>query len=44
MEITVTCGQGEEEDLQDVTDAADLKARLQSGEPFLIRVAPPTQG
>ncbi len=38
IEITVTCGQGEEEDLHDVTDAAGLKAALESGEPFLIRV------
>lgn len=39
MEITVTCGQGQEQDLQDVTDAESLKAALESGEPFMLRVA-----
>lgn len=37
MEITVTCGQGEQEDLEEVTDAAGLSTALQSGQPFLIR-------
>lgn len=37
MELTVTCGQGEEEDLEEVTDAETLKSALQSGQPFLIR-------
>lgn len=38
MQITVTCGQGEEQDLQEVTDAEELQAALESGEPFVIRL------
>lgn len=40
MEITVTCGQGEDEDLQEVTTADELQAALRSGEPFLVRPTP----
>ena len=48
MEITVTCGAGqqedEEQDLLEVTDAAGLKAALRSGQPFLVRLVQPTGG
>ena len=44
MEIMVTCGQGEAEDLQGVTDAAGFKAALDSGEPFLVRLPQETRG
>lgn len=38
MEITVTCGQGQEEDdLQQIGDAAGLQAALRSGELFVLR-------
>jgi len=37
MQITVTCGQGEQqEDLNAVTNAAELSQALQSAEPFVI--------
>ena len=40
MEIVVTCGQGQEEDLEEVTDAESLKSALQSGQPFLVKPLP----
>jgi len=36
MEITITCGQGDAQDLQDVTSVGELEAALQRGEPFLV--------
>ena len=37
MEITVTCGAGGGEDLEEVDTAEELEEALEKGEPFLIR-------
>ncbi len=45
MEITVTCGQGEQEqDLQQITDAAGLQRAIEFGEPFVLRPNRPAIG
>jgi hypothetical protein len=38
MEITVTCGQAAGEELQQVSDAGELREALRSGGPFLVPV------
>ena len=37
MDITVTCGRGDEQEDVEVTDAVELMSALQSGQPFLVR-------
>jgi len=39
IEITVTCGQGEEEDLQEVTSANEFEAAVAGGVPFLVKLS-----
>jgi hypothetical protein len=36
MEITVTCGRGEQEDLEEVSTAEAFETALERGDPFLV--------
>ncbi|NNK65052.1 MAG: hypothetical protein HKO98_17750, partial [Gemmatimonadetes bacterium] len=41
MTITVTCGAGEEQDLQEVTTAEEMEKALEDGGAFLVPISQP---